>query len=614
MVLLVASSCGGSSDIASSTTTPIAKSAVPTTSAAPTTAAAVATTDPATTTSASQAGLVAACTFDESAPRISCTASGNSAGSQLRWESNISGWNTGPSYEIPLEQEYQLVPEVIVTLEECQGSSCQTVETSVDTSILVPSPIDQSTDLTAPSTTSVPSTGGGSSDPSTSSPAGTDLAVDCNFDSTLRRIWCEASGFGDPASVTWGAGSGWGYQGGTFEYFLVEDWQLLPETVITIEDCSGQSCETLQVVVDTSAIVQTPTTTELLTATTAAVTTAAVTATTAAVTTTGVTATTAAVATTAVTTTQAPATTVVGPTELVATCSFDETQRRLSCESDGRSGGSLKWTDNIDSRSSSGETYSKTFEWGQFIDQIQVQLEECNGSDCSVASWSTTVALQPKGDCPDDFTGWFKTFPLEDYTQILEVGPPGRLVSVSDFKGHGYFRVADWQNVIDVRLPIDGTLYAGSKTHFAGRDAAWDPELNYGLRFRTPCEGTWISFGHILELSPSIAAILDEFPAQDSSETLWFDEPLEMSEGDVIGTAIGYALTGNAMVDFGVHDEFGRVRTVEHERGFGIHLTAACMYDFFSAEIADYLRSKEFTGDPVDEGLCPLRASTPGGP
>ena len=128
------------------------------------------------------------------------------------------------------------------------------METSVDTSILVPSSTDQSTDLTAPSTTSVPSTGGGSSDSSTSSPAGTDLALDCNFDSTLRRIWCEASGFGDPASVTWGAGSGWGHQGGTFEYLLVEDWQLVPETVVTIEDCSGQSCTTLQVAVDTSSV------------------------------------------------------------------------------------------------------------------------------------------------------------------------------------------------------------------------------------------------------------------------------------------------------------------------------------------------------------------------
>ena len=424
------------------------------------------------------------------------------------------------------------------------------------------------------------------------------MVVNCDFDSTLRRIWCEASGYGDPAAVTWGVGSQWGYQGVSFEYLLVEDWQLVPETVVTIEDCGGQSCETIQVVVDTSAIVQTPTTTELVAVTTSAPATSAPA--------------TSAPATSAPATT-APATTVAGPTELTVACSFDEPQRRLSCESDGRSGGSLTWTDNIDSRSSTGETYSKAFEWGQFIGQIQVQLEECNGSECSTASWSTTVALQPRGDCPEDFAGWFKSFPLEDYTEILEVGPPGRVVGDSDFKGHGYFRVADWQNVMDVRLPIDGTLYAGSKTRFTGRDGEWQSEVNYGLRFRTPCEGIWIIFGHILELSPSIAAILDEFPVQDSSETLWFDEPLDLSEGDIIGTAIGYSLTGNAMVDFGVNDEFGRVRTVEHERAFGRHLTSVCMYDFFSAEIAGYLRSKEFTGDPVDEGLCPLRASTPEG-
>ena len=439
------------STIATATATATTASTT-TTTAAPTTIAAPATTTAPTTTEAPEE-LAAVCMFDDSVPKISCQAVGATQGSHLRWESNVYGWNTGTFYEVELLEQHQLVPEVVVNLQECQGSDCESVTTTIDTSVIAQTP----------TTTAAPAT------------------------------------------------------------------------------------------------------------------------------------------TTAAPTTQAPAITVPGATELVVICSFDEPLRRLSCESGGGSGGSLKWTNNIDSESSGGETYWRTFEWGEFIDQIQVQLEECNGSGCSVASWSTTVALQPKGDCPDDFTGWFKTFPLEDYTQILEVGPPGRLVSVSDFKGHGYFRVADWQNVINVRLPIDGTLYAGSKTHFAGRDAAWDPELNYGLRFRTPCEGLSFRFGHIIQLTPSVATLFDEFSAQENTETLWFDEPLEMSEGDVIGTAIGFPLTGNAFLDFGVYDDFKRVRTAQDPRFYN----AACYYEFFSPMLANYLSSRITRVDNLEPGLCP---------
>jgi len=91
----------------------------------------------ATTITPIPTGLAATCSFDQSMPKITCNARGTTQGSQLLWESNIWGWDTGPSYEILLEQEYQLVPEVVVTLQECNGVTCQTVEASIDTSILL---------------------------------------------------------------------------------------------------------------------------------------------------------------------------------------------------------------------------------------------------------------------------------------------------------------------------------------------------------------------------------------------------------------------------------------------------------------------------------------------
>jgi hypothetical protein len=91
------------------------------------------------TPTADKLELAAICSFDSSVPKISCQASGTTAnGSQLRWESNASGWNTGKSYEFKLIEPHQLVSPVYVTLEECRGSSCKTVEVSLDTSSIVP--------------------------------------------------------------------------------------------------------------------------------------------------------------------------------------------------------------------------------------------------------------------------------------------------------------------------------------------------------------------------------------------------------------------------------------------------------------------------------------------
>ncbi len=95
--LLVVSGCGGSSDTATPATT-ATTTAVPTTTIQADSTAPATTTDAPTTTSASQAGLTAACTFDESVPKISCHAVGFLQGSQLRWESNVYGWQTVDRY------------------------------------------------------------------------------------------------------------------------------------------------------------------------------------------------------------------------------------------------------------------------------------------------------------------------------------------------------------------------------------------------------------------------------------------------------------------------------------------------------------------------------------
>ncbi len=432
-----------------STTVSSTTTSVPTTTTPPTTTATAATTAPPTTTAVISEGLAAICSFDQSVPKISCYALGAAQGSQLRWESNVAGWATNPSYEFELVQAHQLVPQVVVTLQACQGSSCETVETMIDTSILVPSQSASSTTSAAPSPTVAPTI---------------------------------------PTSTT-------------------------PDAA-----------------------------------------------------------------------------------ELTAVCSFDEPQRQLSCQASGHSGGSLKWTTSLGSGWSSGNTFEETFEWGQFFDEIQVQLEECNGSDCSVTTTTLEVELLARGDCPEDFTGWFKNFVLDSVDLVTVVGPPARIIG-AEYEPGGYFRVAHGQNDLDVRLPIDATLAKGSTHLFSTTPGVF--EVQVGLEFQTKCEGLRFVVGHMADPIDEIAALFTTEPTEDSRDISL--PPLEFQAGDLLATTIGFRIDGNAFVGFGVYDDFLRMPTAQAP----LLNNAVCFYDFFLPEIASDLLSKTTYHEPSEEGVCP---------
>ncbi len=110
------------------------------------------TTSAATTTSAVPTGLTVICTLDGEQLRISCRASGYQEGSRLGWTSTAS-WASGGGSQWDFTIHDELVaPTAEVFLEECQGTTCQTVVTTLDTSALVPE------GGVAPSTTAVPTT------------------------------------------------------------------------------------------------------------------------------------------------------------------------------------------------------------------------------------------------------------------------------------------------------------------------------------------------------------------------------------------------------------------------------------------------------------------------
>ena len=209
------------------------------------------------------------------------------------------------------------------------------------------------------------------------------------------------------------------------------------------------------------------------------------------------------------------------------------------------------------------DTYEVTLTWGRFVNEIQVQIEECRESTCSLATTTIDVELQARGDCPADFIAWFTTFPLSDLSAIIEVGPPGGIL-VDDYKGHGYFRVPHGQNVVDVRMLIYATLYEGLVSLTSG-------EPQYLLFFRTACEGLWFLFDHIREPVPSIAELFSDPPVGDSGT--YAVGPLEMKEGGLVGTSMGTVEDGNAFVDFGVDDDFGRLPTPQRPNAHGRFLS-----------------------------------------
>jgi len=85
------------------------------------------------------ADLTAICTLDAEQLRISCQANGYQEDSQLTWTSTAAwSYGGGSQWEFTINDEL-IAPTAEVFLEECRGTTCQTVVTTLDTSIIVPS-------------------------------------------------------------------------------------------------------------------------------------------------------------------------------------------------------------------------------------------------------------------------------------------------------------------------------------------------------------------------------------------------------------------------------------------------------------------------------------------
>ena len=120
----------------------------------------------------------------------------------------------------------------------------------------------------------------------------------------------------------------------------------------------------------------------------------------------------------------------------------------------------------------------------------------------------------------------------------------------NDYKAHGGLRFDNSKNDdITVKIPMDAKLTIGSRYIEQG-------EIQHLLEFTTSC-GVKYRFDHLLTLTDKFQKAVDgSLPAAkpDDSRTSDFNPAVDVSQGETLATAVGFAKTGNVSLDFGVYD------------------------------------------------------------
>jgi hypothetical protein len=534
--LLVVSGCGGSSDTATPATTvaPLVTQA-PTTTVVPTTTATPTTQAPATTVAGS-AELAAVCTFDESVPKISCHAVGFAQSDQLRWESNVYGHSQGTSYEVELVEQYQLVPEVTVTLQECQGSDCESVTTTIDTSAIAQDLPDSSASTMAPTTTVV-------SDDTVTGPA--ELAAVCTFDESVPKISCHAVGFLQGSQLRWESNV-YGWQTGTsYEVVLVEQYQLVAEAIVTLQECQGSDCELVTTTIDTSAIAQSPSATD------------------------GGSDQGGAVADGTPTTAVAPDDTGADQTELAAVCTFDESVPRISCQAIGATQGSqLRWESNVYGWQTGTSYEVELVEQYQLVSEVAVTLQECQGSACKTVY--STIDTSAIAQTPDEATSSSSgNVSEQQHIPAAEVGcverddlsfshhavdldaisgiSPNMVVSGNWLKPNNYVFLSQDTSLF---TPADATSVGLLTWQMTYSDDSGAPQtkVQYSVQLQLSCSVSF-RFEHVEELAEPFASLttpVEETEANlDNRQSTKLGNWLFYEMGVPAGTIVGFARVAN---------------------------------------------------------------------
>lgn len=147
--------------------------------------------------------------------------------------------------------------------------------------------------------------------------------------------------------------------------------------------------------------------------------------------------------------------------------------------------------------------------------------------------------------------------PPVDFEKVTAILYPGQ--TRGQYKAHGGFRFGT-ENAVKVTAPLDATVVQGSRYIEGG-------EVQYLFEFVNSC-GIAYRFDHLLTLSPTFQAVADKLPEakQDDSRTTKIDG-IKVRAGDVIATEVGFKLTKNVSVDFGVYD-YRDSNTASKDKGY----------------------------------------------
>ncbi len=134
-----------------------------------------------------------------------------------------------------------------------------------------------------------------------------------------------------------------------------------------------------------------------------------------------------------------------------------------------------------------------------------------------------------------------------DVTKATAVLYPGQTRG-GNYKAHGGLLFANGTNTtIQVTAPMAGYVYRGVRYIESG-------EVQYLFDIINTC-GVMHRFDHLLTLSSRFQAIADTFPpAGASSATTNVAAGQNVTEGEVIATAVGFRVSGNTSFDWGAYD------------------------------------------------------------
>lgn len=134
-----------------------------------------------------------------------------------------------------------------------------------------------------------------------------------------------------------------------------------------------------------------------------------------------------------------------------------------------------------------------------------------------------------------------------DTTRPTSVLYPGQ--TRGSYKPHGGFRFdgAGQTNAVTVQAPMEAAVARGARYLEGG-------EIQYLFDFINAC-GVMYRFDHLRDLSVRFQALADSFPAAaEGASATTVVSGQTVTAGETIATAVGFRITANISLDWGVYD------------------------------------------------------------